>query len=84
MFYIEMVIVYNRTDGGWGKRLNNFYVLISENPFSSKTQQNVHSLFQGKADSVNTFKFNKTGRYVRIQLKNRNYLHSAEVEVMGF
>ena len=59
MFHIEEVIVYNRTDGGWGKRLNNFFVLISENPFSNRNHQKVHSFFKDNAEPVNKFEVTK-------------------------
>jgi len=49
-----------------------------------KADDSLDAIFKDNAEPVNKFEVNKTGRYVRVQLKNRNYLQLAEVEVMGY
>tara|TARA_B110000305_G_C19292849_1_gene565081 strand:- start:31 stop:894 length:864 start_codon:yes stop_codon:yes gene_type:complete len=89
---IEEVVVYNRTDP-WSityNRISGFYILISPNPF----QQNRLSGYLGDGittvyqhtdpvTDVMTIPIDATGRYVRIQLFKDEFLHMAEVEVMG-
>jgi NedA-like, galactose-binding domain/PA14 domain len=86
---IGAVILWNRTDVA-GERLSNFYVLVSDNPFSSTdltatiNQAGVSSYYT--ADPVGPSKeigVYRSGRYVRVQLAGDNYLHLAEVEVRG-
>ena len=87
---IEEIRIWNRTDNR-RDRLSNYYVLISDTPFSSN---NLNTLLNDasvtnyyEADnaqeptSISTD--NLTGRYVRIQLNYREHLTIAEVEVMG-
>jgi hypothetical protein len=86
---IGAVILWNRTDC-CSERLSNFYVLVSDNPFSSAdltatiNQAGVSNYYT--ADSVGTSKeigVYRSGRYVRVQLAGDNYLSLAEVEVRG-
>jgi hypothetical protein len=86
---IGAVILRNRTDC-CGARLSNFYVLVSDNPFSSTdltttiNQAGVSNYYT--ADPVGVVKeigVYRSGRYVRVQLAADNYLHLAEVEVRG-
>ena len=86
---ISTLRLWNRKDGGvW--RLENFYIFISDTPFESTNlsetfnQHGVTSFFsEDRAGSPSEYVINTTGRYVRIQLKYRDKLHMAEVEVMG-
>jgi PA14 domain/F5/8 type C domain len=86
---IETVKLWNRTDC-CGQRLSNFYVLVSNNPFSSTdllttiNQAGVSSYYT--ADPVGTAKeigVYRNGMYVRVQLAGDDYLQLAEVEVLG-
>jgi cytochrome c peroxidase len=87
---LSQVKVWNRTDC-CADRLANFWVLVSDTPFSStslstaRAQAGVTAIqFQG-AMTAETAAFNiaRTGRYVRIQLEGINYLSLTEVEVFG-
>ena len=86
---IGEIRLWNRTDC-CGVRLSNFYVLVSDNPFSSTdltttiNQSGVSSYYT--ADPVGVTKeigVYRSGRYVRVQLAGDEYLHLAEVEVRG-
>ena len=87
---IEQVKVYNRTDCCQG-RLNNFYVLWSDQPFDTSktldsllTDPTVSSFrFNGAAGLVATAQIDSMGRYVRIHHTREAILHMAEVEVIG-
>jgi Carbohydrate esterase, sialic acid-specific acetylesterase/Chitobiase/beta-hexosaminidase C-terminal domain/F5/8 type C domain/Secretion system C-terminal sorting domain len=88
---IDAVKLFNRTDC-CGERLSDFYVLISDVPFTSTAltttlaQAGVKSYFFSGAAGVQTdIAFGVTGRYVRVQLKTTtaSFLHLAEVQVMG-
>lgn len=81
--------VWNRTDC-CGNRLSNFYVFVSDVPFTSTdlnttlNQPGVGSfLTPGQAGTPTTISVNRTGRYVRVQLVGTNYLSLAEVEVFS-
>jgi hypothetical protein len=84
---IENISLFNRTDC-CPDRLTNFYVLVSDDPFTSTNlattiaQAGVsayHYFNQSPAQS--TITINRTGRYVRVQLTGTNYLSLAEVQV---
>ena len=84
---IGEIDVWNRTDC-CSNRLSDFYVLVSDNPFTSTSlsttlaQAGVHAYFNpGAADATTSVAVNRTGRYVRIQLSGMNYLALAEVQV---
>jgi len=87
---IGEVVLWNRTDC-CGDRLSNFYLLVSDNPFSSNdltatiNQAGVSSYYT--ADTVGVSReigVYRSGRYVRVQLAGDNYLHLAEVVVRGW
>ncbi|MDQ3687365.1 MAG: discoidin domain-containing protein [Acidobacteriota bacterium] len=87
--YIGEVKVWNRTDC-CGDRLSNFYVFVSDQPFTSTdlnttiNQAGVSSYHtSGQGGTPTTLEVNRTGRYVRVQLAGTNYLMLAEVEVIG-
>jgi hypothetical protein len=83
--------VWNRTDG-FGERLSNFYIFVSDTPFISTdltttlNQSGVSNYYiQDQAGTPTTQTINRTGRYVRVQLNaTTNYLTLAEVEVFPY
>src|SRR6266511_3878208 len=86
---IGTVKLWNRTDC-CGERLSNFYVLVSDNPFSSTdltmtiNQAGVSSYYTaGPAGLLTEIGVGRSGRYVRVQLAGDNYLSLAEVEVLA-
>lgn len=86
---IDRVDIWNRTDC-CSERLKNFFLLISDVPFIS-TDLNVVSqqagigkvYVAGPVGAMTTIPVGRTGRFVRIQLNYKEYLHLAEVEVYG-
>jgi hypothetical protein len=86
---IGTIKVWNRTDC-CGDALSNFYVFVSDAPFTStdltSTQnQSGVSTFQvaGQAGSPTTINVNRSGRYVRVQLAGVERLSLAEVQVLS-
>ncbi|TDD59965.1 hypothetical protein E1263_12760 [Kribbella antibiotica] len=84
------VEIYNRTDGDFGSRLSNFWVLVSAAPITApdlataRTAPGVTAKRQaGPAGSPTTLNFGgAAGRYVRVQLENQSGpLSIAEVGV---
>lgn len=80
--------LWNRTDC-CGDRLSNFYVLVSDTPFTSTDlmttlgQAGVSSYYTpGQAGVSHTIGVGRSGRYVRVQLAGTNFLSLAEVQVM--
>ncbi len=87
--YIESIKLWNRSDC-CSNRLQDFYVLVSETPFTSKNLQTtlaqssvkvIHHVGQA-GDSID-FEIGQEGRYVRVQLNGQNNLQLAEVQVFG-
>ena len=86
---IATIEVWNRSDSDT-QRLSNFYVLVSDTPFSStnledaRNQSGVSSYnVSGEAGRPTTFTVNRTGRYVRVQLSGSGELTIAEVRVLS-
>lgn len=86
---IENINVWNRTDC-CGEALSNFYVFVSDNPFtatdvaSTQNQAGVSTYYvAGQGGVPSTVGVNRTGRYVRVQLGGVERLSVAEVEVFG-
>lgn len=86
---LDSVKLWNRTDC-CGDRLSNFYVLVSDSPFSSTDlmttlgQPGVSGYYTpGQAGPMISIGVGRTGRYVRVQLAGTNFLSLAEVEVMS-
>lgn len=80
--------LWNRTDC-CADRLSNFYVLVSDTPFTSTDlmatlgQPGVSNYYTpGQAGVSHTVNVGRTGRYVRVQLAGTNFLSLAEVQVM--
>ena len=87
---ITSIEVWNRTDACCISRLSNFYVFVSDNPFTSTNPQTtVNQAGVWNSFNVNypnpsiTLPVNRTGRYVRVQLANLGELSIAEVKVFG-
>ncbi len=87
--YIEAIHVWNRTDCAV-ERLDDYYIFVSRQPFTSSdpavtaAQSGVwsrHVIGVPLPDALETVA--QVGRYVRIQLARTDYLHLAEVEVIG-
>ena len=82
--------IYNRTDGDFGSRLSDFWVIVSDNPITAqdlataRTGPGVSAKRQaGTAGTPTTLNFGgASGRYVRVQLENQSGpLSIAEVGV---
>ena len=87
---ITHINLYNRTDDCCRSRLSDFYVLISDTPFTSDSlsgnlsNANVDSFYFGPtAGSPSRIDINGNGRYIRVQLAGTNPLSLTEVEVFG-
>lgn len=81
---IEKVVIWNRTDGGWGRRLTNFRVIVLNEdkiPVIEHTYCRSNKSFSPAmiVDMHNKY----SGRYVKIMLNGKNYLQLAEVEVFA-
>ena len=88
VYDVSKIEIWNRRDCCWD-RLQNFYLMVSENPISgnSTTQDQfvggAHSFTSGDHPSM-ILEGNKRGRYVRIFLKGDGKpLSLTEVEVYG-
>jgi F5/8 type C domain len=86
---IGSIQLWNRTDC-CSERLSNFYVLVSDTPFTSTDlmttlgQPGVSNYYTpGQVAIGTTITAGRTGRYVRVQLAGTNALSLAEVEVMS-
>jgi hypothetical protein len=86
---IESIKVWNRTDC-CSERLSNFYILVSDVPFTSNDLDNARSqsgvgayYVSGIGGRPSMVTVNRSGRYIRVQLSGSNPLSLAEVEVMG-
>jgi hypothetical protein len=86
--HIGSVQVWNRTDC-CDDRLSNFYVFVSDTPFTATdvagtlAQANVFNhLTTGTAGTPTTVAVNRTGRYVRVQLRGTESLSLAEVRIL--
>jgi len=87
---ISTINIFNRTDNCCTQRLSDFYLLVSDESFSSDDlqasldQTGMSSFYFGPTvDGSTTFDVNAEGRYVRVQLAgDLSILSLAEVEVM--
>ncbi|RPI91406.1 MAG: DNRLRE domain-containing protein, partial [Chloroflexi bacterium] len=87
--YISNIELWNRTDC-CGSRLSNYYVFVSDDPFTSTdlnatlNQSGVSNFYQSaQAGRPTVIAINRTGHYVRVQLAGTNYLSIAEAKVLG-
>ncbi len=80
---IDQIIIYNRTDC-CANRLSNYQVSISNKAdFSTHTYQQDFHVAPNPKKTIKLGAPSKKGRYVRIQLLDKNYLSLAEVQVIG-
>ncbi|HTS28537.1 MAG TPA: discoidin domain-containing protein [Bryobacteraceae bacterium] len=87
---ISAITIWNRTDGSQ-QRLNDYWVFVSSTPFGAadtpatlSKRAATWSSHQTTVPSPSaTINAGVQGRYVRVQLSGTNYLHMAEVQVMG-
>jgi hypothetical protein len=88
---INSVVIFNRTDC-CGERLNDYWVFISDTPFLSTETLSDILARSGTWKSHQSTAPNPSstislagvrGRYVRVQLSGSDYLHLAEVQVVG-
>ena len=83
------IVLWNRTDC-CSDRLDDFHVLVSDEPFTSTdlddtiAQSGVSDYpHPGTAGTETRIDIGRTGRYVRVQLEGRDYLTLAEVEIFS-
>jgi hypothetical protein len=68
-------------------RMSNFYLYVSDGPFTSNTvaatlaQSGVSAYYRGPASAAYTYQINRTGRFIRLQLTGTNWLHPKELKV---
>lgn len=86
---IESINIWNRTDCCTGS-LNNYYIFVSDVPFTSNSmsqtiaQNGVSNYLQNTvAQRPSNIPIGRTGRYVRVQIDGVTFLALSEVEVMG-
>ncbi|CAC9651846.1 hypothetical protein, partial [uncultured Gammaproteobacteria bacterium] len=80
---IKQIIIYNRTDC-CANRLSNYQVSISNKAdFSTHIYQQDFHVAPNPKKIIQLDASGKQGRYVRIQLLDKDYLSLAEVQVMG-
>ncbi|CAC9548612.1 putative lipoprotein [uncultured Gammaproteobacteria bacterium] len=80
---INEIIIYNRIDC-CTNRLSNYQVSISDKAdFSTHTYQQDFHVAPNPKTNIKLDAPGKQGRYVRIQLLDKNYLSLSEVQVIG-
>jgi len=86
---IENINIWNRTDC-CGEFFKDFYILISDNPFTSTdlnttlNQSGVQSFYvQEIVGTPSNVSINSSGRYVRIQMNGAGFMTLAEVEIFS-
>jgi lysophospholipase L1-like esterase len=90
-YTIHKIEIWNRTDACCINKLNNFYVFVSDIPFTSVNpnttlaQEGIWSVFSAAYPNPSaSFNVNRSGQYVRVQLANQGSLSLAEVKIYGF
>ncbi|MEL6842547.1 MAG: discoidin domain-containing protein, partial [Bacteroidota bacterium] len=88
-YNLSGIRLFNRV-GCCSDRLSNFYVFVSDQPFTSTdfnttlNQADVKAVhYPGVARRETYLDLHTSGRYLRVQLAGTNYLTLAEVEIMG-
>jgi hypothetical protein len=86
---IDAIQIWNRTDC-CAERTTNFYVFVSEHPFTSTIPSELVNApgvwshhVTGQAGRPTVVAVGHEARYVRVQLAGTNNLHLAEVQVYG-
>lgn len=83
-YSLDKIIIWNRTDHGWGQRLSNFKVSVKDN--SGKVTFERTYCRGGRYFNpamIIVLPKNIKGQTVRVMLNGTNYLQLAEVEVFG-
>lgn len=88
--FIDTILLWNRTDC-CANRGANFHVFVSDVPFTgaptianAQAQAGVTDYYiTGQMGRPTTITVGRTGRYVRMQLVNPNYLQLGEVQIIG-
>jgi F5/8 type C domain len=83
-YSLDKIIIWNRTDNGWGQRLSNFRVSVKDN--SGKVTFERTYCRGGRYFNpamIIVLPKNIKGQTVRVMLNGTNYLQLAEVEVFG-
>ncbi len=79
---LDKIIIWNRTDHEWGKRLSNFRVIVSD---SSNRVTFERTYCRGERYFIPAMMIelpkNIKGQHIRVILNGTNYLQLAEVEV---
>ncbi len=81
---LQEIVIWNRTDRGWGKRLTNFSVLVSDSAGRVTHERSFcdNGRFVNPA-MVLDLPSGVSGQYVKIRLNGDDYLQLAEVEVLA-
>ncbi|MEM6631990.1 MAG: discoidin domain-containing protein [Bacteroidota bacterium] len=87
---ISQIKIFNRTSC-CQNRLRQFYLLVSDQPFSSSASLTsllndpgvFNQYFPNSVGNTVDIPLNTSGRYVRLQLSNTEELHFAELQVLG-
>lgn len=91
---INTITIWNRTDGTaatW-QRLQDFWIFISNTDLGAAdittimadpTVTKIHDQEGTYPNPSRSYSVGTNGRYVRVELNGANYLHMAEVQVMG-
>ncbi len=89
VYKIDEVVLFNRQDNNktWS-RMNDVEVMVSDWPMTAagwlpRKGDNVTRRKITKAKNVNSVLVAKTGRYIGIRQTRKDYLHMAEVHVIG-
>ena len=89
---VSNVTIFNSADPTHRQRLQNYYVLLSPQPFVSDRLQEVledphvwkaHIMYPDTSSPVSAVVADTEAQYVRVQLASTDYLSLAEVEVWG-
>ncbi|HYC60809.1 MAG TPA: carboxypeptidase regulatory-like domain-containing protein [Thermoanaerobaculia bacterium] len=84
---ISMLDIDNAYTSIYWQRMSSFYVFVSDVPFTTNTvagtlaQPGVSAYYRGGAASAYLYDIRRSGRYVRIQLTGKNWLHPMEVRI---
>lgn len=82
VYDISSITIHNRTDC-CPDRLNNFTILVSNQPFQGNYGGEVFNADKSTFTNSKTFTNNKRGQYVRIFIEGNGILSLAEVEING-
>lgn len=90
VYTINKIEVWNRTDACCISRMANYYVFVSDEPFSSASlnttisQPGVWNVFYANYPNPSTnINVTRSGRYVRVQLATQASLTMAELKIFG-